>query len=222
MTLLEIAQFAARTVRMPDDVTLTTAKAFAAARWKMVWDSRVWAQSVLPTAEPVAAATQELTLTEPLADRVLAVRWNAETDLPGVSWDTAYRGDPAGWDAPGTPLGYIERPKTAGGLAVIRFVRAPQQAGTVLVLTKRHCPALVADGDSPTISGADQALIAYTTGDLLSHMGQTGRAQVYWQEGMGHQQALVAAELEQSQTVRRLIPSSNYDDTSTGGDWLTK
>lgn len=221
MTLLEIAQFAARTVRMPDDVTLATAKQFAALRWAMIWDSRVWAQAVLPTAQAVPAGTQELVLDEALADRVLAVRWNTETDLPGLSWDTAYRGDPAGWDAPGSPIGYVERPKTAGH-ATIRFLRAPSEAGTVLVLAKRTCPPLVADSDSPTIPGTDQALIAYVTGDLLSHMGQTGRAQVYWQEGTAHQQAMQAAEAEQSQTVRRLIPSSDYTDGYTASDFPSK
>lgn len=221
MTLAELATYAAKIVRMPDDVTVAQAKEFLRLRWRMIWDATVWTQTVITHSQAVPAATQELTIDEPLVDRVLAIRWNSETDLPGVSWDTAYRGDPASWDAPGSPLSYIERPKAADGSAVIRFQRCPTQAGAVLILAKRACPQLALDTDTPTLSGADQALVAYAVGDLLDHMGQTGRAQARWQEGVAHQQKMIEIDTQQPQAVRRLIPTSDYSDGIAGG-WLSK
>jgi hypothetical protein len=206
MTRLEIATFCAASVGLQDNITRDQAAQFLALRWKMVWDLRLWKQAQVTHAQTVAAGTQEATLSDTTLDQIIAARWGDSRQLEGIAPDVAWRTDPAAWSETGTLVAYTLRPKDAAGRIVMRFLRAPDTEQELLVLAKRRCPELALDTDAPLISGADQCLIAYTTGDLLRWLRQFSKAQTLFEEGKGHLDQMIQIDEQQSAASQRLVP----------------
>jgi len=206
MTRLEIATFCAASVGLQDNITRDQAAEFVALRWKMVWDLRMWKQALVTHSQTIAAGTQEATLTDTTLDQIIAARWGDSRQLEGVAPDVAWRTDPGAWSETGALVAYTQRPKDSSGRIVLRFLRAPDVQQDLLVLAKRKCPELTLDTDAPTISGADQCLIAYTTGDLLRWLRQFSKAQLLFEEAKAHLDQMIQIDDHQSAGAQRLTP----------------
>lgn len=209
MTRLEIVTFCAQTVGINDNLTRDQATEFVKLRWKMIWDLRLWKQALVTHTQAVPAESDEITLTDTTLDRMVNARWGADQQLEGIAADLAFRTDPAAWDTVGPFQAYVERPKDSEGRIVLRLLRKPDQAKDLLCLCKRKCPELTADGTSPQLNGIDQALIAYTTGDLLRWLRQYSKAQVLHQEGRAHIDQMVQIEEQQAAGSQRLTPDGD-------------
>lgn len=209
MTLLELADFCAQSVGIPDNVTRDQAKTFIRHRWKMLWNSRLWKQALVTHTQSVTAGTQEVTLTGPTLERMVNARWGESQSIEGVAPDLAFRTDPRAWDQAGTVLAYTERPKAADGLLVIRFLYAPSETKDLLCLCKQKCPELSTDASEPLLSGADLALAAYGQGDLYRWLRQFSKARELFEEGAAHVAQMISADSEQSATSQRLVPGGS-------------
>jgi hypothetical protein len=206
MTRLEIATFCAASVGLQDNITRDQAAEFLQLRWKMVWDLRLWKQSLVTYSQTIPAATQETALTDATIDQIVSARWGDDRQLEGVAPDLAWRTDPGAWSETGALVAYTQRPKDSAGRIVLRFLRAPSEQKDLLVLAKRKCPELLLDADAPTIAGADQCLIAYTTGDLLRWLRQFGKAQILHEEGKAHLDQMIQIDEQQTAGAQRLTP----------------
>lgn len=80
----------------------------------------------------------------------------------------------------------------------------------VLVLAKRTVVPLVHDNDAPAVSGIENALIAYATGDMLERQRQYGKAQLKVQEGSALVDSLLKQERSQRTLNVRIIPDESF------------
>lgn len=206
MTLLDYATFVARSVGIDDNITRDQAKRFAQLRWKMIWDLRLWSQSLVTHTQAIPADTQEVTLTETTLDRMVNARWGTNQQVEGLAADIAFRVDPGAWTESGTFQGYVERPKDSSGRIVLRLLRAPTEAKDLLCLCKRKCPELLLDTDEPQLNGVDQALLAYTHGDVLRWLRQFSKAQMLFEEGRAHIDQMIQIDEQQAAKSQRLVP----------------
>ena len=206
MTRLEYATFVAQALGIDDNITRDQAAKFAAFRWKMIWDLRLWKQSQVTHTQTVPAASQEITLTDTTLDRMIAARWGTDQQVEGVAADLAFRTDPAAWSETGTFQGYVERPKDSQGRIVLRLLRAPSQEKDLLCLCKRKCPELTGDSSTAQLNGVDQAIISYTFGDMLRFNRQFAKANELYAEGKAHIDQMIQIDEQQAAGSQRLTP----------------
>lgn len=206
MTRAEIATFVAQSLGIDDNITRDQAAKFCAARWKMIWDLRLWKQSLVTHTQTVPANSQEITLTDTTLDRMVNARWGTDQQVEGVAADLAFRTDPAAWSEAGTFMGYVERPKDSEKRIVLRLLRAPTEQKDLLCLCKRKCPELTLDASEPTLNGVDQALIAYTFGDMLRFNRQFAKADSLFAEGKAHVDQMIQIDEQQAAGSQRLVP----------------
>lgn len=215
MTLADIVNHALLRFVRQDAQTRTLATAYARQRYAMIWDAHNWRQALLPLELAVPARASEVALGTG-TERVLAVRWAGNAGdaqmLDGLDYGTALRLQPALFDQVGTPAAYLELPLDAAAGAKIRLQQIPEQAGRLLVLTKRRCPGLPLDTSEPLIAGAAAALVAYILGDLWSYEGQESKASVKYQEAGQLIQRALDAEVQASGIRTRLIPYAGIAD----------
>jgi hypothetical protein len=204
MTLLDIANYACEITGLTDEASVAQAKRFCRARWRMVWDSANWRQGRVELLGTVPAGSEEVALPEGV-QLVLAVRANGRELPPGDDL-AALRVDAGGYAEAGRMVAFSPGPRDAGGRATIRLHRPPDAGTELLIVCKRVCPPLEADGDAPAIPGAAQALCDYTTADMLKWVRQYARAGQWLQEGGVHLQKMVELETAQAGVVARFIP----------------
>lgn len=206
LSLLQIVQIATATLGIDDAATQEQAKTFARNRWTMLWNSEVWPQA--RTVQPVTltAGTTEVTLAAPMELPTLVRRTDlgevvpAESEIAGLLADAGLFRDRAG-----LPLFWcLAAP--VGGLPVLKFSSAPATTMGFTVIGKRTCPALVNDGDTPTIPGADLALVAHVGADLYEWQRQMGKAQVKRQEAMTLQGQMSDTARAQTGNMQRIVP----------------
>ena len=203
MTKSAIAQFVADKLQKSDAGSLTLLKSFIDRRYEMIWDSGLWRETLGTTSYSVAADTSEVTLNSAVRFAV-AVAWD-DNEISAMDYETVFQINPALFDESGAPTSFITLPNDSSGNAVIRLIRKPDKAKTLLVLGKLKLTALT-DSDSPKINGIDNALLAYVEGDMLEHMRQYGKAQVKQQEAAGAMMLMRDLESAQSAKIARLIP----------------
>lgn len=203
MTKSSIAQFVADKLQKSDAGSLALLKSFIDRRYEMIWDSGLWRETLGTTSYAVAAETSEVTLNSAVRFAV-AVAWD-DSEISSMDYETVFQINPALFDESGSPTNFITLPNDASGNAVIRLIRKPDKAKTLLVLGKLKLTAL-GDSDSPKINGIDNALLAYVEGDMLEHMRQYGKAQVKQQEAAGAMMVMRDLESAQSAKIARLIP----------------
>lgn len=206
MTRSEIATFVAQSLGIDDNITRDQAAKFCAMRWKMIYDLRLWTHSLVTHSQTVPAASQEITLTDTTLDRMVNARWGTDQQVEGVAADLAFRTDPAAWSETGAFQGYVERPKDSEGRIVLRLLRAPAQEKDLLCLCKRKCPELTTDASTPIFNGVDQALIAYTFGDMLRYNRQFAKANELYAEGKAHVDQMIQIDTQQAARSQRLTP----------------
>lgn len=205
MNLGELKSFTAAKLGLSDSITQAQAGEFAKARWRMIWNHYLWRQSRILAEVAVAQGQQEVVLPAEV-ELVLAARWNTSIGLSADLDLSVFSANPSTWTAPGPILGYSPMSRDVAGLSRIRLNRAPEQAGVVLVMGKRTCVALVADADTPLISGTAECLVAFTMGDLYQWMRQFTKASAFHQEAQALLAKMVEIETSQTTETRQLLP----------------
>jgi hypothetical protein len=205
MTLADIKDYCAGKLGLDDTLTKDKAGEFARARWRMLWNNQLWRQTRHVDTISVAAGLQEVTLPAEFGF-ALAIRWGDSRLLTATLDLSALAKDPGGWALPGDVLGFSLMPRSADGRARIRLHRVPSTAGTLLVIGKRTCIELLADTDTPLLTGSDECLCAFVMGDLYQWMRQLGKAQAFFQEANAHLAKMVEIETAQTTESRQLTP----------------
>jgi len=204
MTKTSISQFIADKLQKSDEDSLILLKSFIDRRYEMIWDSGLWRETLGTTSYNVAVDTTEVTLNSTVRFPVSA-SWD-ENEISPTNYETVFQINPELLDASGTPVSYLVLPNDSSGNAVIRLLRKPDKAKTLMVLGKLKITEL-GDTDSPKINGIDNALLAYVEADMLEHLRQYGKSQAKINEA-GAQMALMRdLETVQSAKITRLIPS---------------
>jgi hypothetical protein len=95
----------------------------------------------------------------------------------------------------------------------LRLWLLPQSTSTatVLVLGKRKIQPLVADEDTPIITGCQNVLISATAGDLFKRMGQADAAQASQAEALAALGSLQKLNTDQSSYSPRFVPCVEPD-----------
>jgi hypothetical protein len=88
-----------------------------------------------------------------------------------------------------------------------------EQLGQFRFTIKNQCPALANDSDVPTLPACDNALLAYTLGDMLQDLRQYTKANAMFAEAQAHVQTMTNAALNQKSNPQVLLPD---DGDSTG------
>lgn len=205
MNLGDLKTFTAAKLGLSDSITQAQAGEFAKARWRMLWNHHLWRQSRILAEVAVSAAQQEVTLPADF-ELVLAARWNTNTGLAAQLDLSVFSANPASWSAPGPVMGYSPMPRSSAGLVRIRLHQVPEAAGVLLAMGKSVCPELATDLDSPSISGTDECLVAFTMGDLYQWMRQFTKAAAFYQEAQALLAKMVEIETAQTTELRQLIP----------------
>lgn len=216
MTLLELKNFTTAKLGITDAATKAQAGEFLKMRWVMIWNAQPWRQARWQETVSVAAGTQDVALSAAV-EFVIACRWKDQNELMPMSVEAAFSMNPSGYDQQGTPAAFAQIAKTAGGLAQIRLFQIPNETQNLLVIAKRKCVALVTDTDSPLIPGVDECLQAFAMGDLFQWIRQFGKAQACFEEANALLAKMVEIETAQTTEVRRIIPSVEPDDATSGG-----
>jgi hypothetical protein len=223
MTLADIISFVVATIGVDDNTARDRARAFAAARWKMVWNHAIWRQSRYHAHVAIPAGAELVELPSEF-DLVHAVRLGADQMLaPALDIDALFL-DPAGRDQPGQPVSFAVMGKTPAGRVQLRLHRPPNQTTTLLVLGKLAPSRLTEDADTPMgIPGVEECLCAFVLGDLQRWMRQYGKADLHYREANALLLKCTEIETHQNAETRRLLPGNvqqlegEHGDTA---DWL--
>jgi hypothetical protein len=219
MNLGDFKNFSAAKLGLTDTLTKTQAGEFAKARWRMIWNFHLWRQT--RHADEVAVASgQQVVILPASFETPLAARWNATQGLAATLDLSVFGADPANWNVPGPVLRYSPMPRAEDGRVQIRLHGTPEKAGVLLVLGKRTCIDLIADTDTPLISGTDECLIAFIMGDLYQWMRQFSKAQIFFQEANALLAKMVEIETAQTTETRQIIPyTQQLEDCGGGYGW---
>jgi hypothetical protein len=106
MTLAEYADFICGKLGKSDEASVTLAKGFVRARWKMIWDSALWTESKVLASVSVTAG-QTISIAPDTIERILAIRWNTNRNLWPVSSETVFDFDSEAWDRSGGPMRFV-------------------------------------------------------------------------------------------------------------------
>ena len=158
---------------------------------------------------------------------------NGDTDgieIPSAEWVSFFQLDPNTWNnvdsrksTPNNFVNWVRNMDVAYGLAGvprIKLIPVPNVNGTLFVLGKKQSQ-MRQFGEAQTITndsnfelhGVENALMAYTEGDLLEYSRQYGKAQAKFQEGAAQVSIMKDMERGQQQQISRIIPDSLYDYT---------
>lgn len=217
MTRGEIKSYCAAKLGINDVTTLAQAETFTIHRWRMLWNNQDWRQARHADSVEVAAGTQEVTLPDEF-EFVKACRWAGQNELLPLNDISAFMRDPAGYDQLGLPMAFSQIGKDSTGAARIRLQRAPQQAGTLLVIGKRKCVNLATDDDSPLLPGVDECLCAFVMGDLEQWQRQFTKAREFFTEANALLAKMVEIETAQTSEIRQIIPIEQQ--LGDGETWL--
>ncbi|NBS68983.1 hypothetical protein EBT31_08715 [bacterium] len=151
-------------------------------------------------------------------------------EVPAAEWVSFFQLDPNTWNnvdsrksTPGNFVNWarlIGTPYGQAGVPRLKLVPTPNQNGTLFILGKKQSQ-MRQYGEATTISndtdfelrGIENALMAYTEGDLLEYSRQYGKAQAKFQEGAAQVGIMKDMERGQQQQISRIIPDSLYDYT---------
>lgn len=208
MTKTALAQFVADKLQKSDDTSLALLKSFINQRYDMIWDAGLWRETLGTTSYAVAAETEDVTLNSTV-DFPVAASWDNDGIFP-VNYEAVFQIEPDEFNQSGTPTSYVVLPKDSSGNAVIKLIRKPNTAKTLLVLGKLKITAL-GDTDSPKINGINNALLAYVEADMLEHVRQYGKAQAKLAEAAAQMAIMRDLETGQSAKETRIIPQVSND-----------
>lgn len=105
MTLSELATLVCTKCHRTDDSSVEEAKTYLKSRYRMLWDSRPWRDSIGMISLGSSSVSQVTTLPA-IVDRVMAIRWGSESNLLPQSLGAIFQIDPALFDRTGTPASF--------------------------------------------------------------------------------------------------------------------
>tara|TARA_S200002703_G_scaffold159632_1_gene173823 strand:- start:5968 stop:6699 length:732 start_codon:yes stop_codon:yes gene_type:complete len=231
MTITEISDLITDKLGRQDTQSTTICKSFLKRRYKMIWDSTLWLESLGVCEESVSSGTPEVTIssdpsvfyspkattvasTAPRVELPVAIRFEKTGESSGIeitpsNWWSHFQIDPQKLindsDSQGTPENFIHIAKSATGYSRIKLVPSPDTAGTVMVMGKLAW-AEPEDSDSPIIHGIDNILLAYGEGDMLERGRKYAKAQVKFQEAGALLSAAREAQRNQFASETVIIP----------------
>jgi len=208
MTKTALAQFIGDKLQKTDADSLTLLKSFIDRRYEMIWDSGMWREALGTTSYSVAADDEDITLNSTV-DFPVAASWDNDGIYP-VNYEMVFQIEPDEFNQSGTPTTFIVLPKDSSGNAVIKLVRKPNIAKTLLVLGKLKITAL-GDTDSPKVNGITNTLLAYVEADMLEHVRQYGKAQAKLNEAASQMALMRDLEVGQAAKETRIIPQVSND-----------
>jgi len=239
MTLTELANFVTTKLSDTDDDSVAVCKDFINRRYQMIWDTGLWTESMGVATQSVAAGDTEITVSATPSitfyqsssapstkiDFPVALKFTQSGKDDGLnmlndSWMTFFQIDPNAWEDVASrranPTNFINLPKDSSGNCRLKPVPVPKSAGNVFVLGKLNWVALT-DTDTPALNGIDNALLAFSEGDMLERSRQYGKAQIKFQEAASQVQIMKDLEKGQRQSISRIIPYT-YDDYDFHGN----
>ena len=105
MTLSELASLVATKCHRTDAQSVTEAKEYIRARYRMLWDSRPW-RDALGVLTIAAESVERITILPGIIDRLMAVRWGDSGTLLPADLGTIFSIDPALFDRTGEPVSF--------------------------------------------------------------------------------------------------------------------
>ncbi len=185
------------------------------------------------TSTYTAFAANNMYLDVPVAVRFTVTGETDGIEIPAAEWQSFFQLDPNVWNnvdsRKSTPNNFVNLSRLVNdgtttygdsGIPQIKLVPTPNQDGTLFVLGKRQSP-IRQFGENTTINndqafeirGIENALMAFTEGDLLEYSRQYGKAQAKFGEAAAHVGTMKDMERGQQQQISRIIPDSLYDWT---------
>lgn len=211
MTISELAGFITRKLQKQDATSVQFCKDAIRNRWQIVWESRLWRQSMPPTpvTMPVAAGTTLLTIDASI-DRVVALRFGPHTTLVPDNWESLFREDPSWYERVGAPLGFIQAGRNANGQVMIKLTSIPNVSDTLLVIGKMAFPACANDTDSPSqyLDGVSGVLLAFGEGDMLERQERRQAALSKFTEATALMATMESLQNEQSAQNFQMSPNT--------------
>lgn len=226
MNLDEIVNTVKTKIHDTSSGAAAAAKTFAALRYKMVWDTQLWRDSLAMTSQAVPAETQVVTLAEPSVDLVVAVAIGDQGITP-ANFETTFISAREAFNVSGQTVSFVSVSRTNSGLSRLRLLSPPASATTVHVLYKSKIriirqgqsvfSTLVDDGDESVIPAADLALTALVEADMLEYKQAYAKAQAKQSEALTL--LGVARNSERSQAASRFEISAEGLGEWTRDDW---
>jgi len=234
MTLSSLASFITSKLQDTDAASVTACKSYINARYRMIWESCLWTETLGIATKAVVAGDQTITLDGapsttfyqsvvapttfidfPVAVKMTETGNDDGAEVINSDWATFFQIDPNAWidvtSRRAMPSGYINLPKDGSGYCRIKPVPVPQTAGTLYVLGKLKWVELT-DSDSPCLRGIDNALLAFAEGDMLERARQYGKAQAKFTEAAAAIAIMRDLEKGQQASISRIIPlEEGYD-----------
>jgi len=231
MTLSELADQITTKLSDTDAASVATCKKFLNNRYRMLFESALWTNSMGTVSTAVTAEDEVITLsdnptvfyyptsstassTAPKLDFVVAIRFT-ETgkedglELVGASWMQFFQLDPNQWNDTSqrraTPTNFVPLPPDGSGNCRIKPIPTPKTAGTLFALGKLKFVEM-GDSDSPVINGAENALLAYAEADMLERAMQYQKAQVKFGEASNMLQICRDLDNVQQDKVTTIVP----------------
>jgi hypothetical protein len=228
MTLSELAAQITGKSFDTDAASVTACKSFINFRYKMIWESALWTESLGISTKAVTAGDTSITIDGapsitfyhsavapttvidfPVAVKFTTTGVDEGVDILNAEWVTFFQLDPNAWidvsNRRATPTNFINLPKDGSGYCRIKPVPVPSDDGSLYVLGKLKWVEL-GDSDSPCLRGIDNALLAAAEGDMLERARQYGKAQVKFAEAAAMRKLMLDVEKGQQQSISRIIP----------------
>jgi hypothetical protein len=180
----------------PDNVIL--ARNFLKRRYRMIWDSFAWKDSLTTATASTTNAQNYITMPSGI-ERAISVTADGKLLDPV---DAAYlmQVDPTIFTRSGVPLVFEER--DVSGAKRIMLFPIPDAVYSVTVAGKKTITNLSADTDAPVIRNIDNVLIVFAASDLQARLGNNEQAKALVEEGSAELQALQKLESEQTFRAR--------------------
>jgi len=231
MTLSELADQITTKLSDTDAASVATCKKFLNNRYRMLFESALWTNSMGTVSTAVTAEDEVITLsdnptvfyyptsstvsaTAPKLDFIVAIRFT-ETgkddglELVGASWMQFFQLDPNQWNDTSQrraiPTNFVPLPPDGSGNCRIKPIPTPKTAGTLFALGKLKFVAM-GDSDSPVVLGAENALLAYAEADMLERAMQYQKAQVKFGEAANMLQICRDLDNVQQDKITTIVP----------------
>jgi hypothetical protein len=238
-TLSELSSFITTKLSTTDSASVTACKSFINARYRMLWESALWTETLGISSKAVAAGDTSITLDGapsitfyqssstpttyidlPVATKFTETGQDFGMEVVATDWMYWFQIDPNAWidvtNRRADPKGFIPLPRDGSGYMRVKPVPVPVTAGTLYVLGKLKWVAL-GDSDTPCLRGCDNALLAFAEGDMLERSRQYAKAQNKYAEAAASVQIMKDIERGQQSITSQIIPMEEGFVDPNGG-----
>lgn len=184
----------------PDNVLLV--RHFIKRRYRMIWDSHLWKESVTTAAVNAVSAQNYIAMPAGL-ERVISITVEGKL-LDPVDASYLMQVDPSIFSRSGVPTVFEERHVT--GATRIMLYPTPDSTYSMIVSGKKTLTNLSGDTDVPVIRNIDTALIAFAASDLHARLGQPAESKLALEEAGAALQIMKDLETQQSFRARMAKP----------------